>query len=194
MIIQDGGTGKTAVVDSSSRLLTRTVQQSQNENATDTGESFNINSSVVILTSDAESGILYLKNNENRNIHLDSVVVILGPSTGGMATDTTRIRMYRNPTTGTLISLAMQAPIIENRNFGSSRELIADVYKGAVGATVTDGAVIIESLVSPGSRVGFGIDLVMTKGDSFAVTYEPNDNNTSMKVMAAYAVHVEPVS
>ena len=191
-IIQDGGTGKSAAIDNTARLSTRSVQQSETENATDTGDSYNINTGLVTLTTAGESGVFYLSTNENKNVHIDSVVVIMGPSTGGSATDTTRIRFYRNPTAGTLISGASAVDDNENRNFGSSKVLDSTAYKGAEGNTITDGAVIIESLVSPGSRVAFSIDLVLTKGDAIAVSLEPNDSNTSMKTMVAAVLHVEP--
>ena len=191
-IIQDGGTGKSAAIDNTARLSTRSVQQSETENATDTGDSYNINTGLVTLTTAGESGVFYLSTNVNKNVHIDSVVVIMGPSTGGSATDTTRIRFYRNPTAGTLISGASAVDDNENRNFGSSKVLDSTAYKGAEGNTITDGAVIIESLVSPGSRVAFSIDLVLTKGDAIAVSLEPNDSNTSMKTMVAAVLHVEP--
>lgn len=191
-IIQDGGTGKSAAIDNTARLSTRSVQQSETENATDAGDSYNINTGLVTLTTAGESGVFYLSTNEDKNVHIDSVVVIMGPSTGGSATDTTRIRFYRNPTAGTLISGASAVDDNENRNFGSSKVLDSTAYKGAEGNTITDGAVIIESLVSPGSRVAFSIDLVLTKGDAIAVSLEPNDSNTSMKTMVAAVLHVEP--
>ena len=102
--------------------------------------------------------------------------------------------MYKNPTTGTLISGATDADTSSNRNFGSSNTLTADVYKGSGSSTVTDGSVHIESLVSPGNRVAFNIDEVLTKGDSMAITFEPNDSNTSMKAMAAIVCHLKDLN
>ena len=191
-IIQDGASGKAAAVDGTARLATRTVQQSETENATDSGDSYNINTGLVTLTTAGESGVLYLQTDEDRNVHIDSIVVILGPATAGATTDTTRIRFYRNPTTGTLISGASAVDDNENRNFGSSKNLEGTAYKGAEGSTITNGDVIIESLVNPGSRVAFAIDMILTKGDTIAVSIEPNDSTTSMKVMVAAVVHVEP--
>ena len=192
-VIRDGASNKAAGVDASGRLSARTVQQTETENATDTGGSFNVNTGLITLTTAGESGVLYMKNNEDQNIHIDSAIVIFGPSTGGATTDTTQVRIYRNPTTGTLISTATDVDVLQNRNFGSSKTLTADTYKGTEGSTITDGDVVIESLVSPGSRVAFNIDMVLTKGDSISISYEPNDSNTSMKVMAAYACHIEPI-
>jgi len=192
-ILEDGATGKTARVNSDNTLSTHSVSISEAAHATDLEQSYNVNSGLITLTSAAESGVLYFKSNENINVHIDSFVIILGPSTGGSATDTTRIRIYSDPTTGTLISNAVDADTVQNRNAGSSATLDALTYKGATGDTITDGTILLESLVSPGSRAAFIIDVTVPKGKAIAISYEPNDSNTNMKVMAAFACHLEPV-
>ncbi len=190
--IKDGtGQGYLAGVDETNRIQTRSVSKSEDKEATENGDSFNINSGLITLTSDGESGVLYLKNNDTEKIHVTAIVAILGPSTDGSSTDTTRVRIYKNPTTGTLISGATAVDTNSNRNFSSSKTLTVDAYKGAEGSTITDGIVHIESLINPGSRVFFGIDEFLDKGNSIAVSYEPNDSNTSMKCMAAILCHKE---
>ncbi len=82
-IIQDGASGKAATVDNTARLATRTVQQSETESATDSGDSYNINTGLVTLTTAGESGVFYLQADEDRNVHIDSIVVILGFFTDG---------------------------------------------------------------------------------------------------------------
>lgn len=184
--IKDGSTGNIAKVDSNKRVHTFAVSRSVSAQALFDGDAYNINSGLVTLTTAGESGILYFRNNEDRDIKVESIVLILGPSTGGSATDTTRVRIYRNPTTGTLISTALAAETNLNRNFGSSNNLTESLaYKGAEGNTVTDGSIFIESLVSPGNRAPISINVLLKKGNSIAVTYEPNDSTTSMKVMCA---------
>jgi hypothetical protein len=190
--IEDGtGKGNSLRVDPANRANVAGKTRSYGEDATTRGDAFNINSGLVTLTGVDEQGILYFKNNETRDFHISAIVAILGPSTGGSTSDTTRVRFYKNPTTGTLISEATAADTVSNRNFGSSLTLTADVYKGDGSATVTDGSVHLESLVNPGNRVFFSIDEVLTKGDSIAITYEPNDSNTSMKTMAAIIGYLE---
>lgn len=184
--IQDGtGSGNLMKVDSANRAHSLAVTKSEQNSATERADSYNINSGLVTLTDATEQGILYLKNNEDRDFIITAFVAIMGPSTGGLSTDTTHIRMYKNPTTGTLISEAVASDIKSNRNFGSSLTLDADCFKGDGSATVTDGGVHIESLINPGNRAFFGIDEILTKGDSVAFTFEPNDSNTSMKCMCA---------
>ena len=192
-IIQDAATGKTARVNLDNSISVHSISISEAEHATDLGDSYNINSGLITLTTAGESGILYFKNNEDRNIHVDHIVVILGPTTGGSATDTTHIRVYSDPTTGTLISGAVDASDVQNRNIGVTSALDALAYKGATGNTITNGDVLIESLVAPNSRELFDIDVTLPKGKAIATSYEPNDSNTSMKCMVALVVHIEPV-
>ena len=192
-IIQDASTGKTARVNLDNTISVHGINLSEAEHATDIGDSYNINSGTITLTTAGESGVLYFKNNEDRNIHVDGLVMILGPSTGGATTDTTRIRVYSNPTTGTLISTALAADIVQNRNFGISSTLVADVYKGATGNTITNGDLFLDSLQSPGSSVPITIDITLPKGKSLGISFEPNDSNTSMKVQAAFNCHIEPI-
>tara|TARA_R110002096_G_scaffold434707_3_gene657613 strand:- start:353 stop:940 length:588 start_codon:yes stop_codon:yes gene_type:complete len=192
-IIQDAATGKTARVNLDNTLSVHSIAISEANRATDLGQSYNINSGLITLTNAAESGVIYFKSNENVNIHIDSIIVILGNTTGGVTTDSTRVRIYANPTTGTLISGAVAADIIQNRNLGATSALAADVYKGATGNTITNGDNLLESLLSPGNRVAFGLDLTLPKGKSIGVSLEPNDSNTSMKCMVAFNCHIEPI-
>jgi len=192
-IIQDAATGKTARVNLDNTLSVHSITISEAEHASDLGQSYNVNSGLITLTNAAESGVIYFKSNENANIHIDSIIVILGNTTGGVTTDSTRVRIYANPTTGTLVSGAVTADIIQNRNLGATSALAADVYKDATGNTITNGDNLLESLLSPGSRVAFGLDLTLPKGKSIGVSLEPNDSNTSMKCMVAFNCHIEPI-
>lgn len=185
-IIEDGtGKGFGAKVDGANRLKTRSVTLLNSHQATERADSYIVSSGVVTLVDATEQGILYIKNNETRDLHIYTATIALSPSTGGSAADTTRVRIYKNPTTGTLISEATAADTKSNRNFGSSLTLNADVFKGDGSATVTNGTVHGETLINPGERNRIAVDEILSKGDSIAVTYEANDSNTSMKAMAS---------
>ncbi len=192
-IIQDAATGKTARVNLDNSISVHAITLPEDQHATDLGDSYNVNTGLITLTTAGESGILYFKNNEDRNVHIDGVVTILGPSTGGLTTDITRVRVYGEVTTGTLVSGAATADIVRNRNIGVTSALAADVYKGAEGSTITDGTIFLDALQNPGSTVPIAIDITVPKGKSVAISYEPNDSNSSMKVMAAFNCHIEPV-
>jgi hypothetical protein len=192
-IIEDGATGKTARVNSDNTLAVHSITISEAEHATDLGQSYNVNTGTIVLTTAGVSGVLYFKNNENINIHVDHIVILLGNTTGGLTTDSTTIKVLSNPTAGTVISGATDADMIQNRNIGASSTLEADVYKGAEGDTFTDGEELVGSLLTPGTRAAFVLDITIPKGKSIGVTIEPNDSNTSMKVMAALVCHIEPI-
>ena len=187
--IKNGGNGNVAMVDQSNRLHTFSISRDVEEEATQQQKSY-INSGLLTLTTAGESGVVYFKNGEDDDFIVNAIVVIMGPSTGGSATDTTHIRIYKNITTGTLISGATAVDVNSNRDFGSSSSLSGSLaYKGGEGATITDGSTHIESLVSPGNRVAFNIGEVLRKGNSIGVSLEPNDSNTSMKCMVAIIGH-----
>ena len=185
MSIIDDGTGKgyQAKVNANNRLYTSSVSRSEEKAATDLGRSYTIASGMVTLTSAGESGVLYIKNNETCDLHMRQAIISFSPSTGGSSTDTNHVRVYRNPTTGTLISSATTGPIACNRNFGSSNTLTADMYIGAEGETVTDGVVHAQTLLPANSVRELAIDETLVGGSSIAFTVEPQDSNTSMKIM-----------
>jgi hypothetical protein len=169
--IKDGASGNVQTVDKSSRAHTFSVTRGSGQQAAADKSAWNINSGLVTLTTPGESGVFYFKNVESFNVDVASIVVILGPSTGGVTTDTTQVRVYKNPTAGTLISNAVTAGVIvENRDFdaGAASQLNNSLaYVGVEGDTITDGTLYI----------------------SIAVSYEPNDSNTSMKCMVALICH-----
>ena len=189
-ILQDSATGATAKVSVNNRLQVHSITTTEASTAAADGDGYSINTGLVTLTDATESGVLYIKNNEDRDLQVEFLEIILAPSTGGLTTDTTRARVYRNPTGGTLITGAVAVSDNQNRNFGTNRTLAADAYKGATGNTVTGGNVVMELFINPSERKILGIDMTLTKGDSLAVSYEPNDSNTSMKCMVAATLHI----
>lgn len=85
-ILKDGvGTGKMARVNGNNRLTVDSIQSSRISYATEQGDSYNINTGLVTLTSAAESGVGYIRNNETRDLVITGLVVIQGPSTGALS-------------------------------------------------------------------------------------------------------------
>lgn len=189
--VTNGRNGNVATVDNSGRLHNFSVTRTASEQSTIDASAYNINTGLITLTTAGESGMIYYKHGESVEFDITSIVVIMGPSTGGATTDTTRVRVYKNPTTGTLISGATAVDINSNRHFSSADTLSESLaYKGAEGNTITDGSIHIDSLASPGNRIPFPISETLAKGNSIAVSLEPNDSNTSMKCMLAIVGHL----
>lgn len=187
--IRDGaGTGTLVRVDAAQRLNVAGTQKTIQQNATDNEDSYNIHSGTVTVSVSTEQGILYLKNNETRDFHITGIVGIIGVSTNGTEIN---FKMYKNSTTGTLISTGTVADTNSNRNFGSNKTFSADVFKGDGSADVTNGTVHIESIFGPLTRVFFTLDEVLSPGDTTAITFTIANNNTSTNCQAAIIGHLE---
>lgn len=184
-ILDGKGTGNKAQVCDKNRLQTFAISESLSIDAAQNGENFNINTGAITLTSASESAVLYLKNNEDKDFVIEDVIVILGASTGG--TGDLTIELIRNPTTGTIISGATDVDVIGNRNFGSSKTLTSDVFKGAEANTLTNGTLFADTTRSSASTVvHFDADvIVLPKGTSIGVNVTPQPSNTSMSVKVA---------
>lgn len=184
-IIQDGtGTKFKAKVDKDARLHVNSVIRTQSQQAILLGYGYNVGSGVVTLTDASESGVFYLKYNGNNIFVIREILAILG-STDGSGNGT--VRIYKNPTTGTLISNKTAVSTNENRDFSSSNTLDANIYKGQQGATITDGTNFATTSRSNfSSPIDFDADLiVLRKGNSIAVSYQPPTSNTSQTAIIA---------
>lgn len=185
-ILRDGtGTGNRTKV-SGNRLFSHTITEGEDRHATEAGDAYNLNTGTIGLTSSTASGVMYLKNNEDRDLIIDAVAV--GVGSAGTVTDSSEIKIIRNPTS---VSFSTAVDMNANRNFGSSKTLTADVYKGAEAATVTGGSEIIQFYQSAGGRLFGTIDLILTKGDSIAVTIDTNTSSGTTNVYCALITHLK---
>jgi hypothetical protein len=188
--IKDGtGSNYAAKVNKNNRLYTNSVTTQENLNATKLGNSYNVNTGVITLTNATETPIAYLKNNEDEDLHIVSIAVGVGPSTGGSG-GIPKITIIRNPTTGTITS-GSNVDISCNRNYGSAKTLSVDAKKGATGSTMTNGADHIIFFQTSNGRLFASIDEVLPKGHSIGIKFDPQTGNTSQDVYAALICHLE---
>lgn len=188
MIIADGsGSGFKAKVDSLNRLRTSSVTQEVTSFRANLGEAYNINTGTITLSSGSKSAVLYIKNNEDTSVIITGFIYLIGTNTGGSGD--ALIQIERNPTGGTIVSGANTATPY-NRNFGSSRTLLVDSYKGAEGSTLTGGTVVIESIFpSPGRQV-IGIEsIILDKSNSVGVTVTPPAGTTDQDYQIAVSIY-----
>lgn len=192
-IIEDGtGSGKKQKVNANNRAYVDAIEKSEEQAAIDIGDGYNINTGEISLTTTSASGVLYIKNNETENLVITAIAV--GVSSAGTVNDSTRVQIIRNPSTGTLISDASAVDQNQNRNFGSSKTLTVDAYKGAEGKTVTDGDNIALIFMAAGSRLFATLNFELTKGDSIAVTVDSNTSSGTTAVYAAAICHLKDVN
>ena len=186
LIIESSRNGNKADVDVKGRLKTLSISEGYNIEAAELGESFNINTGTVNLTSANESSVAYFKNNEDKDFVIESILVIFGSSTGGSGDHS--IEIIKNPTAGTIISNAVAGETVSNRNFGSARSLIADFYKGVEGDTGNSGEVFGNTTRSSASTspVEFDADvIVLPKNAGLSINFTPATGNTSVNVKVA---------
>jgi len=188
-IIKDGtGDNYSAKVDSNNRLHTKSVTETNFEDAVSMGNGYSYNTGIINLTSDNESAILYIKNNSDKIMHIQTSIVQIGKSTNGTTTDIVATS-YFNPTGGTIISDA-SAAIVSNFNLSSSNQFAGDTYKGAEGKTLTGGVTLQDLFISP-SREELISFLQLPKGQSIGLSFTPPSGNTSINVQWQVFFHEE---
>lgn len=190
-----GGTGnnKPAGVTSDNRLQVASRTETEELHETDLGNSYNLNSGELNFTGTTESGMLYIKNTGADPIIVPAFIWLLGTTNGTFGE--WRLRVYRNPTTGTLISDASALTPI-NKNFGSNKLLSdqATIYKASgYGKTVTDGDVAIFTMVSSSGRFVVSVAVELPTGGSLAMTVEAPGSTTDADVAVAIAPYVKTV-
>lgn len=164
------------------------------EDATHKGNSYNINTGEIALTTATESAVLYFKNDESpvngeSRIVIDSLFV--GIDDEGTTTGASKITVVRNPTAGTIVSGATAVDMNQNRNFGSSNTLSATTlaYKGAEGNTLTGGDDIALIYQQPGTRGAYDLNLVLEKGSSIGIILDTDTSGGTTNVYAGLSLH-----
>lgn len=196
--IKDGtGSGYISKVSQNNRLLVSATVEDLRDHAAESGNKFNINTGDITLTSAAKTTVLYLKNNEDDPLLVNGIIYLLGNSTGGSGDG--KMDVIRNPTAGDIITnannVATGTGIESNLNFGSTKTLTADMYKGATGETVvsgSDGISISTILSTPSGRNALNVGAItIPRGSSIAIDYTPQTGNTSQTIQVALSVFLK---
>ena len=190
--IKDGtGTGNLVRVDSENRLSSRAITETETEKAVLDGRAFNINTEFLSITTDVEHALLYIKNNEDRDLII--AAWFNGTDLGTNGATSGLVRIYYNPTGGTIISDAIAVTPV-NRNAGSSRTLAADVYSGGDAKTFTgqDSTAVLYQTQTVGLRAFGNVFLTLPKGSSLVSTYKPNGAQTpsAIPIYVGFQVYV----
>lgn len=192
-ILENGvGDGNKALIDPNNQLHVFSQTRTTTQQATSIGNSYNINTGNIGLTSTTASGVLYFKNEESpvngeSSFVVDSIAI--GIDNAGTTASMANIVVVRNPTGGTLISGASDVEMNQNRNFGSSNSLDSVVYKGVEGNTVTGGQDIALFYQASGSRGVYSVDFEMPKGSSIAITIDTQTTSGTTNVYAELIGH-----
>lgn len=193
-IIQDGtGTKLKVKINSENRMLTQTISESEFDHSVGKGEAYNINTEFVTVTGSSEVPLLYIKSNEDRDLVLNAWFIGTDADTG-TATRLSLFRVYKNPTSGTIISSGTDITPV-NRNFGSSNELEVIAKKGGDGFTVSgyESTPVLYQTQGTKQRNFGTVQLVLTKGSSVVVTYQQY-GLTSNDIYNGFQVYLSDVN
>ena len=184
--IEDGeGSGVLAGVTPNHRLKTTGINLTITEAATESGDTYNLGSVATTLTTSGESALFYLKNNELTNLIITSIIVNIRDYAGTEGQPV--LKVLRNPTGGDIVDAATPGRTL-NRNYGSTKELTADVFTGIEGDTMTgnDNEVIVNLPNTAGvTFLSFADISVLPNGASIGLTYQPPAGVTSVEVTVA---------
>ena len=192
-LIEDGGgTGKKAKVVFDNRLSTHAITEDVATHANENGDAYNINTKNITLTDDADTPVLYFKNNENREIIITALAFGVKTSTGGSSSDLPEVTVVRNPTGGTIISSTpTDLSIRSNRNYGSTNSINDSLgYVGATGDTMTGGEDHLFIYLGASGRSFISIAEILPSGSSIGVKIKPQANNTSQVLYCALICHL----
>lgn len=191
-VIEDGAGGSfKAKVNKDNRLFTKAIVDDSQHDHNHDGDAYNLNIGVVNLGTDNDTPVLYVKNNETRELIITAVAVGIDFSVNGSATKMSQITIIRNPTGGTTISNKNNGLINSNRNYASPNTLTVDFYKGADGETMTGGQDHIFIFHNDGNRLFATIEEILPGGTSMGITIKPPTGNTDMDVYAALICHLD---
>lgn len=185
--IEDGtGTGNRAKVENN-RLHTEALTLGNFESAVLNGNAYNVNTELLSITTDTEHAILYLKNNEDNDIVIESWFI--GTDVGTNGANLGIIKAYFEPTGGTIISGGTTTTCV-NRKGGDSKTAQVDCLKGGQGFTATGvGTPVLYQTQPATSRVFGNIKLALESGKSIVITYDPNGAET-INIYAGFQFYV----
>lgn len=184
-IVDGTGKGYELKIDSTNRALTRCVTESAQIEAAQDGDSFQIGSGAVSLTSANESAVLYIKNNEDRDLQLTAVNITSTAMTGSSA----NVFLAKVYLEGTGLSAGTSTSALNN-NFGSNKTLDADITAGQEAATVTGGTASGAFYIPSETFFNTGIAWVIPRGITLALSVTPGASNTSMVVTVTLEAHL----
>ena len=186
-LIDDGqGTGSKARVDSDNRLHVSSVGDTEELHANDLGNAYNINTELIAFT--AAGTLMYIKNNEQRDLAILAMAVGMGNAS---TSDLGEVKIRKNCTGGDLISDATAIAINENRNYGSSQTLDADVFAGKSGGTSTGGSTGSFFLQSAGTRLFAALNFILPRGSSLAIIVDPKLSSGSINIYATVLCYLK---
>lgn len=186
-VIEDGtGDGFRARVCKTNRLFTTSETSTVSLVCTVLGNTFSFASGSITLTTASASALLYVKNNEDLDLIVESMRFQAFDSTGG-AGGIPIWTVLKNPTAGTIVSAGTVATP-SNANFGSTNTVNVDMRRGGEGFTFTDGtthANLFGDKIPHNFRLETA-EFVIPRGSAIGIRVTPPAGNTNWSISAGF--------
>jgi hypothetical protein len=180
IIIEDGkGTGFCAGVTNENRFLVSAVSDSLLDHGTTNGNSYIIDTGIISLTSASESAVIYVKNN-NQSLYMRNSYIQFNFGKSNSSGDVI-VKLYTNPTGGTIISGGSSTPGY-NRNISNSIPANLTSFIGSEGKTQIGGTQILTSIFQDKTSNIVQSGIIVSNGSSFIITVQPPTSNTGMNI------------
>ena len=190
--IKGGENRYTAGVDSTNRLLTRTVSRDDAVDAGIRGDAYFILVPVIELTTDSQSAIYVYQNDEDRDIILRASITSASPSVGG--TDQVFLS-FRESGNNLAMTNGSGNPVpVTNVIFGSNKTLANTSEIGQEGAAIDGGGPSSPLWLPTGNTEVNEVYLIIPKGVAIAGLITPPAGNTSMSVTVLIEVYLRETS
>lgn len=178
-ILDGTGLGNFAKVDEENRLLTRSITESDQLFKSQSGESYQFGTGIQTLTNDVETAVIFVKNNEDRPLAFNRLILTSRSATGS-ADNMCELRLYTQSTN--LTGGGVQTGPVLNNNIGSTRDLDAEILIAGTGGALTGGQLGGEALVEVQIFKPIDIFWVVPRGNVIAFTLTAPAGNTSWDV------------
>ena len=187
-VIVDGATNTTAKVDDQRRLSVRAVTISHGLNASICGDQYIVTPPFINLTSDNESALLQVRNNESESISwaMTKIELTIGTSVNGSGEY--KINFFANDNDGTIVTAGTALNPIP-LNLGSIKPLSAVATYGAEGLAFSAPPFTEHLVTEFPSALTIVLDaVVMPPGTSAGVSIVPPTGNTDMTVDVEFTI------
>lgn len=188
--IKDGtGTGNLVKVDTHNRLHTGSVNRTEVDAAIADGRLFIVSSTLITLTNDVLTPLIYIKNNDDRLLALNLFIMTTGASTGG--TGNAYIKTYANLDDSSTIITNAKPALVGNANPTSTKQFNGEVYYGATGDTIVGGVQFVTFILQDTEGLTTPTYSALSKGGDASYAYQAPAGNTSTEIsviMTAYYI------
>lgn len=178
--IQDGtGTRRKVQVNENNRLATISVNETRISDVSEReGKAFIIASGFVDFTETGSfQAHTYVKNTSDEDMFIEAIRLCSTGGSGTMVMNSFQTKLLKNPTTGSIVAEAIEAPGVNPSKIGSSQVFGGIVYVASGSSkTFTDGSFMSNFTThTPGHTIQiYNGALILTKGASLGIELNPS--------------------